>query len=293
MRFWVAIGTVLGAAASLLFTGMVNKPTAAAGPPPKLVYFSLEGRQGRFLTHAANVGEFLSRQGVALGAKDRVSSSVDEPLLDGQKLRVDRVQALSYVEKKVSRPKTEKRFTTHLAPGEKKVLQQGEPRVVYEKVLVYKKNGQVTLTKVVERKIAKEGRPEIVLVGKPMIVAARKRKGAASPSPAPAPAPAPVTEGAAVVKTLRMQATAYHPTKCLGCDGSGLTATGHRARRGVVAVDPRVIPLGTRLYIEGYGHATALDVGGAIKGNRIDLCFESTKEVYRFGRRPVTVHVLK
>lgn len=289
MRFWVAIGAVFGAAASLLFTAMVNKPAVA--PPPKLVRFSLAGQESRFLTRAADIGEFLSRQGVVLGPKDRVFPSMDEPLLDGQKLRVDRVQALSYVEKKVSRPRTEKRFTTHLAPGEKKLYQKGEPRVVYEKVLVYKKNGQVTFSKVVERKVAKEGRPEIVLVGKPMMVAARKRQGVSAPSRAPAAVQVP--EGATVVKTLRMQATSYHPTKCLGCDGSGLTATGHLARRGVVAVDPRVIPLGTRLYIEGYGYATALDVGSAIKGHRIDLCFETVEEVYRFGRRPVTVHVLK
>ncbi|MBI4733746.1 MAG: 3D domain-containing protein [Rubrobacteridae bacterium] len=65
-----------------------------------------------------------------------------------------------------------------------------------------------------------------------------------------------------------------------------------RAQKGVVAVDPRVIPLGTRLYIEGYGEAIAADTGGAIKGNRIDLCYNTPGECFKFGRQTVKVHVL-
>jgi 3D (Asp-Asp-Asp) domain-containing protein len=60
-----------------------------------------------------------------------------------------------------------------------------------------------------------------------------------------------------------------------------------------VAVDPKVIPLGTNLYIEGYGYAVAADTGGAIKGNKIDLCFEeSNSELRKFGRKNVTVYIL-
>ena len=70
------------------------------------------------------------------------------------------------------------------------------------------------------------------------------------------------------------------------------TATGTRAVRGVVAVDPRVIPLGTKLYIEGYGYAVAADTGGAIKGNRIDLVMNTVRECRKFGRRQVKVHIL-
>lgn len=88
---------------------------------------------------------------------------------------------------------------------------------------------------------------------------------------------------------LSMEATAYLPT-----DGSsaGITATGIRATYGVVAVDPRVIPLGTRVYIPGYGVALAADTGGAIKGYKIDLCMESYAECMQFGRRNITVYVL-
>jgi len=90
-------------------------------------------------------------------------------------------------------------------------------------------------------------------------------------------------------KVLTMIATAYCPLEP-GLDYG--TATGMRAQKGVVAVDPRVIPLGTRLYIDGYGYAIAGDTGSAIKGNRIDLCFDTLQEVYAFGRRLVTVRIL-
>lgn len=86
-------------------------------------------------------------------------------------------------------------------------------------------------------------------------------------------------------RTMTMEATAYN-------DPGGITASGTRTRVGAVAVDPRVIPLGTRLYIEGYGYATAEDTGGAIKGNIIDLYMNSNSEVYNWGRRPVKVTIL-
>lgn len=86
-------------------------------------------------------------------------------------------------------------------------------------------------------------------------------------------------------RTITMEATAYN-------EPGGLTASGTRARVGAVAVDPNFIPLGTRLYIEGYGYATAEDTGGAVKGNIIDLYMNSNSEAYNWGRRPVQVTIL-
>jgi uncharacterized protein YabE (DUF348 family) len=86
-----------------------------------------------------------------------------------------------------------------------------------------------------------------------------------------------------------MEASAYHPSDG---SGAGITATGVRARYGIVAVDPNVIPLGTRLYIPGYGLALAADTGGAIVGDKIDLCMEDYGAAYEFGRRTVKVYVL-
>ena len=70
------------------------------------------------------------------------------------------------------------------------------------------------------------------------------------------------------------------------------TAMGTPIRRGVVAVDPNVIPLGTRLYIEGYGYARAEDVGGAIKGRKIDVAVGSKGEAANWGRRSVNVYIV-
>ena len=93
----------------------------------------------------------------------------------------------------------------------------------------------------------------------------------------------------AALYAVQMIATAYVPW-CYGC--SGVTKSGLRAGRGVVAVDPSVIPLGTRLYIPGYGPAVAGDTGGAIVGRRIDLGYENYAAAVQFGRRAVTVYVL-
>jgi 3D (Asp-Asp-Asp) domain-containing protein len=89
---------------------------------------------------------------------------------------------------------------------------------------------------------------------------------------------------------MHMIATAY-TAGCYGC--SGITAIGRPAGHGIVAVDPSVIPLGTRLYIPGYGFALAGDTGGAIRGNRIDLGFNSMRDALLFGRREVMVYRIK
>ena len=84
-----------------------------------------------------------------------------------------------------------------------------------------------------------------------------------------------------------MESTAYS-----AYETSGITATGEAVRHGIAAVDPAIIPLGSKLYVEGYGHALAADVGGAIKGNRIDLGFDSYQEALDWGRRDVLVRVV-
>lgn len=94
-------------------------------------------------------------------------------------------------------------------------------------------------------------------------------------------------------RKLSVEATAY------SCEGyEGVTATGTTARYGAIAVDPSVIPYGTRMYIVSddgsyiYGYATAEDCGGSIQGNRIDLYFDTLAECYAFGRRTCTVYIL-
>ena len=85
-----------------------------------------------------------------------------------------------------------------------------------------------------------------------------------------------------------MEATGYSRFDP-GC--GDYTATGEFVHYGLAAVDPSVIPLGTNMYVEGYGHALAADTGGAIKGNRIDLAFDSHQEALNWGRRGVNVYL--
>ncbi len=101
--------------------------------------------------------------------------------------------------------------------------------------------------------------------------------------------------GMTLVGEWSLTATAYYAFGSGGNDinGNGITATGLRARKGIVAVDPRIIPLGTKLFIPGYGEALAADTGGWIKNDRIDLCFESLEECFRFGRRKIKVYLIE
>jgi 3D (Asp-Asp-Asp) domain-containing protein len=94
-------------------------------------------------------------------------------------------------------------------------------------------------------------------------------------------------------RLLRLESTGYDPGPVDNTRGwVGSTRSGERARFGIVAVDPRIIPLGSRVYVEGYGPALAADVGGAIKGPRIDLCFNSTHQARAWGRRSVRVWIV-
>lgn len=122
----------------------------------------------------------------------------------------------------------------------------------------------------------------------------------AESAPAPAveaPAPAesaPAVEAAAPSsKEIIVEATAY-TASCEGC--SGITATGinllENPNQKVISVDPSVIPLGSKVYVEGYGEAIAGDTGGAIKGNKIDIFFPTKQEAINFGRKQVKVTIL-
>lgn len=95
-------------------------------------------------------------------------------------------------------------------------------------------------------------------------------------------------------KEMTVSATAY-TAFCAGC--SGVTATGQDLRSNpnqkVIAVDPTVIPLGSKVWVEGYGEAIAGDTGGAIKGNKIDVFIPSQDAAMAFGRKNITIKILK
>lgn len=116
-------------------------------------------------------------------------------------------------------------------------------------------------------------------------------QGSANGSNIPTPSQ---TAASTDVKELTVTATAY-TASCDGC--SGITSTGidlnANPNQKVVAVDPTVIPLGSKVWVEGYGEAIAGDIGGAIKGNKIDVYMPSYDDAINWGRKTVKVKILK
>src|SRR5690606_6212344 len=106
--------------------------------------------------------------------------------------------------------------------------------------------------------------------------------------------PVSVSRGEASRKEFFVEATAY-TANCNGC--SGKTATGFDLRSNpnakIIAVDPNVIPLGAKVWVEGYGYAIAADTGGNINGHKIDVFFPSKSEAYSWGRKKVKIKILK
>ena len=167
------------------------------------------------------------------------------------------------------------RFSLTLKPGQRKVVSRGWPAVkqVEERVVLW--DDVVIEQSIMSVHTVRDGKPDVIVEGAPMTWQQF----------------ASADRAAKLKGVYTMEATAYtawtataHPT--------GRTATGIEARYGVVAVDPRVIKLGTHVFVPGYGFAIAADTGGAIIGNRIDLCMESVRDALIFGRRTVKVYVL-
>ena len=169
---------------------------------------------------------------------------------------------------------TVRTFTTSLRPGVTSVSREGERGEKLIRYLVRYEDGKPVKRSIVNAEVLKQPVDQVIKVGSQGRYTSRGSYRTRS------------------VK--RMLASAYDPgPRSCGKNATGRTACGMKAGYGVVAVDPRVIKLGTRLYIEGYGCAVAGDTGGAIKGNRIDLGYNTYKEAIRFGRRTVTVHILE
>lgn len=185
------------------------------------------------------------------------------------------IQAIALTEATVERDVPE-RYTvirqpdTTLEKGVERVVEEGQDGIKTTIVRIHFADGVEVSAETINEKMKEAPKAQIIHVGTRDVVETSRGSMRFS-------------------RVATMEASAYLPT-----DGStaGITATGVKARHGIVAVDPDVIPLGTKVYVQGYGLATAADVGGAIVGNRIDLCMEDDSEAWRFGRRLVKVYVL-
>ncbi|MBV7272708.1 DUF348 domain-containing protein [Clostridiaceae bacterium UIB06] len=249
------------------------------------VQVAVDGKQLTIKSAEDNIEKMLEAEGIGLQDFDKVSPSKNEALKDGLKVSVVRVQTKEVKEIKAIDYATVVKKDDDTEQGSNKILQEGQPgeKETISKV-VYEDNKEVG-RKVISETIKKQPVQKIVAMG---------TLGVYTPS----------RGGRVLYKdAIRMRSTAYTSNyadtgKGPGDAEFGITASGTVAKRNgdsysSVAVDPRVIPLGTKLYIEGYGYAVAEDTGGAIKGNRIDLFFNSSSEVRSWGVKWVNVYVIK
>ena len=236
-------------------------------------------RRLTLVSSAPDVGALLEAQNIRLARTDEVTPALAAPLPANGTIKITRVLTWEREEHRVIPVQTIHRLDFSMAPGTRKVVSKGRAgeRVVMVS-FVQRDGGDVRAT-VLHSNVLAKPHPRIVAEGIGEYAAFERfaKRGIDRTSYIAASA-------------MSMIATAY-TAGCAGC--SGITASGRPAGHGIVAVDPRVIPLGTRLYTPGYGFAIAGDTGGAIRGNRIDLGFNSLGDALRFGRREVTVYRLK
>jgi uncharacterized protein YabE (DUF348 family) len=227
-------------------------------------------------TSADDVASMLEQQGIELSANDRVSPALSNAVHAHEVVRISHVTTWERTERRTVAAPTVARIDSSVSPGSTRIVQQGVPGTSEVTVVFTQRDGGPISAHVVHTTIVQKAKPRIIALGLDEY-AAFQRLGAN-------------TAAVAAANAMHMIATAY-TAGCYGC--SGITATGRPAGHGIVAVDPSVIPLGAKLFIPGYGYAIAGDTGGAIRGNRIDLGFNSLRDAVLFGRREVIVYRLK
>jgi 3D (Asp-Asp-Asp) domain-containing protein len=231
------------------------------------------GRRHRERLAAETVGEALHILGVRVRAADRVYPSPRTALWNGARITVERRAWRTWVEWGSIPFGSEVVHDATLFKGNTVLRSAGRAGIKERSVRVLYANGRPALMEPQAWTVARAPVPHVVAIGTRALIASR---------------------GAfAGREYMILDATAYYPGPNNFGGGVGpRTAIGMVAQRGIVAVDPSLIPLGTHLYIEGYGYAVAGDTGGSIQGRRIDLCYNDYGEAVHFGRREVKVYIL-
>lgn len=232
-----------------------------------------DGKVRTIKTPGCTVAQALKLAGVTKGEHDLVTPKLEQTVERGTRVVVVRREIKTITEKEQIPFAVHRRRDPTLDRNKTRVLEPGAYGIKEKTYSIIYENGKGQEKKLVSENVVKKPIDKIILVG------TRVPGGVVRTS-----------RGLVRYRQKRsMSATAYTPRPK---GGSGITATGRPARYGLVAVDPRVIPLHTRLYIPGYGFCLAADTGGAIRGERIDLCFETYREAVRFGRRKIEVYIL-
>lgn len=240
---------------------------------------------------STTVADLLRQQEIELGKWDRVEPGLDKMVSAGQAVHVIRVEKVTDVVEEPIDYKTVTKKDSNLAAGTEKVIEEGRQGLVKKEYEITKENGIEVKRKLISKEKVEDGKDRVVAVGTKVIAAQKPAKAGGTANPnSNSPQTAQAKQGG---KEITMNATAY-TADCNGC--SGITATGINLKSNpnakVVAVDPSVIPLGSKVWVEGYGYAVAGDTGGAIKGNRIDLHVQSKGQANNFGRKQVKVRII-
>ncbi len=238
------------------------------------VFVHADGEAVLVMMTSGTVADALKQAGLSRSEQDQLNYTPETPVENDMQIALDRVRNDQVIETVSLSYETKKVNTGDLYVGETKVQAEGAKGEKVNSYSVTYVNGAETKRELCSSTVTKEPENRVILVGTK--VKASFKKTASTPT--------------SYRKVVAMTATAYV--------GGGRTATGRKAEWGVIAVDPSVIPLGTRVYVETadgnyiYGTAVAADIGGAIKGNKIDICVNTASEANSFGRRSVNVYIL-
>lgn len=259
------------------------------------------GKEKTISAVSGTVGEALANAGIDLPDEDDVMSvTLDADAEEDMTVRIDRVKVVKSTATKTVSYKTVTKNDSSLESGKTKVSVEGVNGT--KEVTTTKKyvNGKLTETKTTE-KVIKKAVDKVILKG---------TKKAAAKTTAPKKTTAANNAKASVdagKKTLTINGKTVSYSRVLTGSGTAytapkgsLTSTGKKVRVGLVAVNPKVIPYGTRLYIttadgsRTYGYAVAADTGGALRSGAalVDLFYNTESECRSFGRRQVKVYIL-
>ncbi|WP_391206145.1 ubiquitin-like domain-containing protein [Psychrobacillus sp. L4] len=241
----------------------------------------LDGKQEQKVrSTSTTVADFLKQHNIQMNEFDRVGREMDELVLPNSVIQIVRVEKVTDVVEEETNFAVETKKDDSLLKGKEKVVQVGEKGSVSRSYEVIKENGEEVSRNVVSEKIIKEPTKKVVAVGTKIVTASVSRGENSSST----------TSGGSEFYVTATAYTAY----CNGC--TGVTTSGLNLKSNpdlkVIAVDPSVIPLGSKVWVEGYGYAVAGDTGGAIKGKKIDLFMPSKSQAYDFGRKKVRIKVL-
>lgn len=264
-----------------------------------------EGEKRKFWTTSTTVANFLSAENIQMNEFDRLEGNKDDLVTPDSVIQIVRVEKVTDVVEEEASFAVETRSDQDLLKGREKIVQQGEKGKVSREYEVVKEDGKEVSRTLTEEKTIKEPTKKVIAVGTKVMVASAATSSADSSKAIQKSSKSTPKSSAAVSvsrnnsaapsggKEFYVSATAY-TAECNGC--SGITATGINLKSNpnlkVIAVDPSVIPLGSKVWVEGYGYAVAGDTGGAIKGNKIDLHFPNKDAAYKFGNRQVKVKII-